>query len=100
MSFESAAALTQAPQSTVPRSPSAPHSGCPGARPGGPGSRTMGPLEARPGPGPWLWAVAEAMTEGRLWLAPGLWPEIGPAGRERLRATALGSAWERGYLWS
>lgn len=49
MLFESAAVLTQASQSTVPGAPSAPSFGCPGARLGGPGSWTMGPLEARPG---------------------------------------------------
>lgn len=59
----------------------------------------MGPLEAGPVPGPWLWAVAEATTEGCLWLA-GLQPEIGPAGLELLRAPTLDSAWEHGCLWS
>lgn len=56
-----------------------PDSKCLGARLRGPGSWTMGPLEAGPGPEPWLWAVAEATTEGCLWPTR-LQPEIGPAG--------------------
>lgn len=83
-----------------PRSPSAPDSGCPGARLGGPGQLDNGPFGGWARASAWAAGCGQGHHRRPLVAGPGLPPEIGPAGHHAPEGPALGQAWERGYLQS